>query len=183
MQELCEGDRKAQKFMIDEHNSEIGATCAENAHVALNLDMSTLNPGDTLRLRNGELRTYRRGVASAGGFSFILADDHGNERSFNQSGFASCQCYELDVIEIVRDDAGDTLTIHFWRDGGYNGRPCPDTAPWACHIGENYIEGAGGFGASQLDALRNLCDTIARDGGHLSDQGRICIGPPIKDEP
>lgn len=75
----------------------------------------------------------------------------------------------------VDDTPQDTLTVKFWRDGGYNGKPCPPTAPWACHIGENYIEGSGGFGPTPLAALINLAENIGRDEGHRTDNGRILL--------
>lgn len=81
---------------------------------------------------------------------------------------------ELPSIEV--DDSGiDTLTIKFWRDGGYNGKPVAKTAPWACHIGENYIEGVGGFGPTPLAALRDLCENIGREEGHKTDTMKIFL--------
>lgn len=75
----------------------------------------------------------------------------------------------------INDSAIDTLTIKFWRDGGYNGRPCPRTAPWACHIGVNFIEGVGGFGDTPLAALKDLVENIGRDEGHKTDNERIFL--------
>jgi hypothetical protein len=81
-----------------------------------------------------------------------------------------------DPIHIVIDDTPlDTLTVKFWRDmpgPNYKGTEQPG---WACHIGENFIEGSGGFGPTPLAALRNLCDQIAADEGHRTDGGLIFL--------
>ncbi len=75
----------------------------------------------------------------------------------------------------IDDTPIDTLTVKFWRDAAgpnYKGTKPPD---WACHIGPNFIEGAGGFGATPLEALRDLCDSIAKDEGHHTDSGKILL--------
>ena len=81
-----------------------------------------------------------------------------------------------DPMTIVIDDTPiDTLTVKFWRDSqgpNYQGTNPPG---WGCHIGENFIEGAGGFGPTPLAALRNLCDQIALDEGHRTDEGRLLL--------
>lgn len=79
-------------------------------------------------------------------------------------------------LNVEIDDSGiDTLTIKFWRDGGYNGKPCPADAPWACHIGINFVEGVGGFGPTPLAALQDLCKNIGRDEGHRTDHGKLLL--------
>lgn len=82
---------------------------------------------------------------------------------------------ESDFTVHVDDSGIDTLTIKFWRDGGYNGKPCPPTAPWACHIGINFIEGVGGFGPTPLEALLDLAKNIGREEGHRTDNGKVFL--------
>lgn len=75
----------------------------------------------------------------------------------------------------INDTPIDTLTVKFWRDGGYDGKPCPKTAPWACHIGSNIVEGVGGFGPTPLLALADLCNNIGKDEGHRTDKKKILL--------
>lgn len=75
----------------------------------------------------------------------------------------------------VDDSAIDTLTIHFWRDGGYNGKPLPPDAPWMAHIGRNFIEGRGGSGPTPLAALVDLVKNIADDQRHRTDKGVLVL--------
>lgn len=73
-------------------------------------------------------------------------------------------------------DALDSLTVHFFLDErgpNYQGPVPPPT--WGCWIGPDYIGGCGGFGATPLLALRDLCDQIARDEGHRTDAGRLLL--------
>jgi hypothetical protein len=70
----------------------------------------------------------------------------------------------------------DTLTVKFWRDTPgplYTGPTPPPT--WGCHIGPDFIGGAGGFGPTPLAALRNLCEIIAQDEGHRTDAGKLLL--------
>lgn len=70
------------------------------------------------------------------------------------------------VAEVKIDDTPiDNLTVKFWRDG-----PC-----WACHIGPDIAAGVGGFGATPLKALRDLCQNIAKFEGHRTDGGKIFL--------
>lgn len=74
---------------------------------------------------------------------------------------------------IIDDTPIDTLTVKFWRDQpgpNYRGTEPPD---WACHIGLDIVVGAGGFGPTPLAALRDLCDTIAKDEGHFTDNRKL----------
>lgn len=68
---------------------------------------------------------------------------------------------------IIDDTPVDTLTVKFWRD-----LPGPN---WACHIGADIVAGSGGFGATPLAALRDLCENIARDEGHRTDNGNLLL--------
>lgn len=75
----------------------------------------------------------------------------------------------------IDDTVIDTLTVKFWRDQpgpNYTGNEPPG---WACHIRENFIEGAGGFGRTPLAALRDLCESIARDEGYTTDNGKLFL--------
>ena len=69
----------------------------------------------------------------------------------------------------------DCLTVKFWRDGGYNGKPCPPDAPWIAEIGVNIIEGCGGSGATPLAALIDLAQNIGKDEDHRTDNGRVLL--------
>ncbi len=79
-------------------------------------------------------------------------------------------------MEIKIDDTPiDTLTVKFWRDQPgplYKGNEPPG---WACHIGLNIVEGVGGFGKTPLEALRDLCENIARDEGHCTDRSKLFL--------
>lgn len=75
----------------------------------------------------------------------------------------------------IDDTPIDTLTVKFWREKPgplYKGNELPN---WACHIGENFIEGSGGFGKTPLEALRDLCKNISMDEGHRTDEGKIFL--------
>lgn len=75
----------------------------------------------------------------------------------------------------INDTPIDTLTVKFWRDQSgplYKGSEPPG---WACHIGPDIVEGVGGFGNTPLAALRDLCENIARDEGHSTDNGRLFL--------
>ena len=76
---------------------------------------------------------------------------------------------------LIDDTTVDTLTVKFWRD-----RPGPNfigpvQPVWACNTHSNMIEGSCGFGASPLEALRNLCENIALDEGARTDKGVILL--------
>ncbi len=71
----------------------------------------------------------------------------------------------MDVI--IDDTALDTITVKFWRDGGYNGKTVPDRAPWMCHIGENFIEGACGSGATKGEAFADMIRNIQESRGNV----------------
>ena len=80
----------------------------------------------------------------------------------------------MNKIEID-DTPIDTLTVKFWRDQPgplYEGNEPP---AWACHIGPNIVEGVGGFGKTPLEALRDLCENIARDEGHRTDDAKLFL--------
>lgn len=75
----------------------------------------------------------------------------------------------------IDDTPLDTLTVKFWRDQpgpDYVGTQAPD---WACHVGPDLVAGVGGFGATPLAALRDLCENIARDEGHRTDTGKLLL--------
>jgi len=75
----------------------------------------------------------------------------------------------------IDDTPIDTLTVKLWRDQPgplYKGNKPPE---WACHIGIDIVQGVGGFGATPLLALKNLCETIGRDEGHRTDSGKLFL--------
>jgi len=76
---------------------------------------------------------------------------------------------------VIDDTPIDTLTVKFWRDGNLAKKPHDKNTPWACHVGENFIEGAGGFGKTPLIALADLAVNIGRDEGVKTDNGKIFI--------
>jgi hypothetical protein len=59
----------------------------------------------------------------------------------------------------------DTLTVRFVRDGDL----------WGALVGPDLVKGSGGFGATPLEALRDLCEIIARDEGVKTDNGRLLL--------
>lgn len=79
-------------------------------------------------------------------------------------------------VEINLDfETLDTLTVRFFRDQPgplYRG---PDQRAWGCFIGPDIVGGAAGFGSTPLAALRDLCDTIAKDEGHKTDNGKLLL--------
>jgi len=76
---------------------------------------------------------------------------------------------------IIDDTPLDTLTVKFWRD--QPGPPYQGNEPpaWACHIGANLADGVGGVGRTPLEALRDLCDNIARDEGCHTDASKLFL--------
>lgn len=70
---------------------------------------------------------------------------------------------------------GDTLTLSFYRDGGYNGQPCPPDAPWMCQIGPNPVEGIAGSGPTPLAAMANLVENIGKFEGCRTDNAMILL--------
>ena len=81
------------------------------------------------------------------------------------------------MIPIIIDDTPiDTLTVKFWLDKPgpkYQGPPPPKT--WCAQIGPDICVGVGGFGPTPLAALRALCDMIAADEGHRTDNQKIFL--------
>lgn len=49
------------------------------------------------------------------------------------------------------------------------------TSFWACHVGENIVEGQGGFGPTPLLALQDLALQIARCENIYTDNGCILL--------
>lgn len=84
---------------------------------------------------------------------------------------------EPNSISVEVDDTPlDTLTIRLWRDGGYNGKPCPPDAPWMAVMGPNLIEGVAGSGITQSAAILDLCTRILLRGGNVqTDTGVLAI--------
>jgi hypothetical protein len=82
-----------------------------------------------------------------------------------------------DGLSVEVDDSPlDTVTIKLWRDGGYNGQPCPPEAPWMAVIGPDIMKGVAGSGASQGDAILDLCTRIMlRQGPVVSDDGALLL--------
>ncbi|WP_411846439.1 hypothetical protein AAFN60_02025 [Roseibacillus persicicus] len=79
-------------------------------------------------------------------------------------------------MEIIIDDTTiDTLTVKFWRDKPGPNFKGTDPKNWGCHIGQNFIEGVGGFGKSPLLALQNLAEEIAKQEGHPCDAAKIFL--------
>lgn len=75
----------------------------------------------------------------------------------------------------IDDTPLDTLTVKFWRDSPgplYTGTEPPG---WMCHIGLNLVEGCGGGGPTPLMALQDLCENIAKDEGHYTDNKLLFI--------
>ncbi len=75
----------------------------------------------------------------------------------------------------IDDTPIDTLTVKFWRDQPgpeYRGTEEPN---WACHIGPDIALGVGGFGPTPLAALRDLCENIAKDEGHQTDNKKLLL--------
>ncbi len=70
----------------------------------------------------------------------------------------------------------DTLTVRFWLDSpGPNYKGPTPIKTFCAQIGEDICVGVGGFGPTPLAALRDLCDNIARDEGHKTDNGKLLL--------
>jgi hypothetical protein len=69
----------------------------------------------------------------------------------------------------------DTLTVSFWRDrpgDEYRGIEPPG---WCCRIGPDPVVGCMGAGATPLEALRDLCEQVAKDEGKRTDHGLLLL--------
>lgn len=69
----------------------------------------------------------------------------------------------------------DILTLKFWMDSPGSRFIGPVQPKFMCQVGDNMVEGSVGSGPTPLIAMRNLCDSLARDEGAKTDNGKLLL--------
>lgn len=69
----------------------------------------------------------------------------------------------------------DTLTVKFCRDAPGPLFKGPYPKMWCAYVGENWIEGCGGFGKTPLLALQDLCHNLEKNEDTRTDSGVLPV--------